>query len=261
MSHDPSVSPREALAARARDGAVVIHPANSVPAELAVNVSENRGEDNWVVVDASLERRTGPVEARFYGSSNTLYLGSNAILRGVMRFHGSGSTTSYDGEGRDPCFFQITHWSSDTAIRIGAGTTSNGTQLIAMGDGARISIGADCMFAANTWVMTSDMHCIVDSRTGEVLNSHGNIADVAIGGHVWIGQDSMILHGVQVGHGAVIGAKSLVKSTVPDTAVVAGTPARVVRENATWLRSHVFLPREFERVKEALEKLQGLPPG
>lgn len=244
---------RTLLAGQAETGAVVIHRPGNVPAGLNVHVAEDRGEDNWIVADAGLGERSGRIEVRFYGSGNTLHLGSNEIMAGVMRFHGSHGTTWCQGKGRAPSLFHVTHWSNRTEVRIGPGTTSNGTQLIATGDGARIHVGGDCMFAAATWVMTSDMHCIVDSRTGEVLNKLGNVGDVRIGRHVWVGQDSMVLHGVTIGKGAIIGAKSLVKSDVPETAIVAGTPAKVVRENATWLRSHAFTQHEFDRVRASLE--------
>ncbi|MEJ1158855.1 CatB-related O-acetyltransferase [Prosthecomicrobium sp. N25] len=53
--------------------------------------------------------------------------------------------------------------------------------------------------------------------------------DISIGHDVWIGFGATILPGVSVGHGAVIGAKSVVSADVPPYAIVAGNPARVVR--------------------------------
>jgi virginiamycin A acetyltransferase len=53
--------------------------------------------------------------------------------------------------------------------------------------------------------------------------------DLVIGNDVWIGYGATLLAGVTVGHGAVIGAKSVVTADVPPFAVVAGNPARVIR--------------------------------
>jgi serine O-acetyltransferase len=50
-----------------------------------------------------------------------------------------------------------------------------------------------------------------------------------IGDGVTIGMDAIIMGGVTVGDGAVIGAQSLVVKDVPARAVVAGSPARVLR--------------------------------
>ncbi len=50
-----------------------------------------------------------------------------------------------------------------------------------------------------------------------------------IGHDVWIGRDAMIMEGVLVDTGAVIAARSVVTCDVPPYAVVAGTPARILR--------------------------------
>ncbi|MCB0320464.1 MAG: hypothetical protein KDD60_06010 [Bdellovibrionales bacterium] len=56
---------------------------------------------------------------------------------------------------------------------------------------------------------------------------------VTIGKNVWIGTRATILDGVTIGDGAVIGAHSLVRESVPSGAVVAGTPAKVIRSSNT----------------------------
>ncbi|HGS7982063.1 TPA: CatB-related O-acetyltransferase [Pseudomonas aeruginosa] len=61
-----------------------------------------------------------------------------------------------------------------------------------------------------------------------------------IGHDVWIGRDALILDGVEIGTGAVIGAQSLVNRDVPPYAVVAGSPARVLR--------YRFAPELIERL-------------
>jgi len=50
-----------------------------------------------------------------------------------------------------------------------------------------------------------------------------------IGNDVWIGHGAFILPGVNIGHGAAIAAKAVVTKDVPPYAIVAGSPARVVR--------------------------------
>jgi acetyltransferase-like isoleucine patch superfamily enzyme len=53
---------------------------------------------------------------------------------------------------------------------------------------------------------------------------------VSIGKHVWIGAGAIILPGTTVGDGAVVGAGAVVTADVEPCAVVAGVPARKVKE-------------------------------
>jgi acetyltransferase-like isoleucine patch superfamily enzyme len=53
---------------------------------------------------------------------------------------------------------------------------------------------------------------------------------IRIGPNVWIGFDACILPGVEIGEGSVVGAKSVVTESVPPFTVVAGNPARVIRQ-------------------------------
>jgi acetyltransferase-like isoleucine patch superfamily enzyme len=53
---------------------------------------------------------------------------------------------------------------------------------------------------------------------------------IRIGANVWIGFDCCVLPGVSIGDGAIVGARSVVTQDVPAYTVVAGNPARVVRE-------------------------------
>lgn len=88
-----------------------------------------------------------------------------------------------------------------------------------------IEIGRDCAISHDFTIMDSDVH---------YLNGSNNTYPVKIGNHVWIGTRVTILSGVTVGDGAVIAAGSLVKNDVPAHSLVAGVPAKVVRENIEW---------------------------
>ena len=54
--------------------------------------------------------------------------------------------------------------------------------------------------------------------------------NTVIGNDVWIGQNAVILPGVNIGDGAIIGANSVVGSDVEPYTVVAGNPARMIRK-------------------------------
>lgn len=55
-------------------------------------------------------------------------------------------------------------------------------------------------------------------------------ATTLIGNDVWIGHNALILPGCnRIGHGAIVGAGSVVTKPVPDYAIAAGNPAKVIR--------------------------------
>jgi acetyltransferase-like isoleucine patch superfamily enzyme len=60
--------------------------------------------------------------------------------------------------------------------------------------------------------------------------SHTEMAPIRICEGAWIGARSLILKGVTIGAGAVVGMGSVVTKDVPPRTVVAGNPARVIRE-------------------------------
>ena len=52
---------------------------------------------------------------------------------------------------------------------------------------------------------------------------------VIVGDDVLVGANAVVLEGVQIGSGAVIAAGAIVTEDVPENAVVAGAPARIVK--------------------------------
>jgi maltose O-acetyltransferase len=52
---------------------------------------------------------------------------------------------------------------------------------------------------------------------------------VTIGDDVWIGTRAIVLPGVTIGTGAIVGAGAVVTKDVPENAIVAGNPARVMK--------------------------------
>lgn len=70
---------------------------------------------------------------------------------------------------------------------------------------------------------------------GVVILAHdrtrGLYLDTRIGARCFIGAHSIIMPGVEIGDECVVGAGSVVTKNVPPRCIVAGNPARIVREN------------------------------
>ncbi len=57
--------------------------------------------------------------------------------------------------------------------------------------------------------------------------------DTVVGSDVWIGAEAMIMPGIRIGHGAVIGSRTLVTRDVEPYSIVGGNPARPIRARFT----------------------------
>lgn len=90
--------------------------------------------------------------------------------------------------------------------------------------GNGVIIGHDRAGHPLDWVSTHPF-----SHSGTHLNYSSRFEPARVGHDVWIGRDAMILEGVEVGTGAVIAARSVVTKDVPPYAIVAGSPAKIIR--------------------------------
>jgi acetyltransferase-like isoleucine patch superfamily enzyme len=91
----------------------------------------------------------------------------------------------------------------------------------------RIEIGRECIIADRTMMIDFDHGMVEFERPIREQGIYKR--DVHIGHNVWIGYGACVLRGVTVGDNAVIGTSSVVTRDVPDNAVVAGSPAKLIR--------------------------------
>jgi len=88
-----------------------------------------------------------------------------------------------------------------------------------------IEAGDNCMFAGNCYLTDADWHDLYD-RT----SAPGKTASIKLGDNVWIGDSAVICKGVSVGDNSIVGAGSVVTRDVPENTIVAGNPARPVKQ-------------------------------
>ncbi|MDR7119377.1 acyltransferase [Rheinheimera soli] len=108
---------------------------------------------------------------------------------------------------------------------------------IKMGSGCRINenvylekvtLGNDVLIAPHVSIL-SRMHAF--DRTDVPISQQGysEELEVIISDDVWIGRNAVVLPGVTIGRGAIVGAGAVVTRSVPDFAIVAGVPAKIIR--------------------------------
>lgn len=112
-------------------------------------------------------------------------------------------------------------------LRVGDNTYIGEYNNIRAGGGS-IEIGNDCSISQHISIIASNhniaKHMLIKNQKWSNKNNYVKILD-----DVWIGSNSIILPGVTIGRGAVVGAGSVVTKDIPEYAVVAGNPARIIK--------------------------------
>ncbi|MEU5048871.1 acyltransferase [Streptomyces sp. NPDC021096] len=123
----------------------------------------------------------------------------------------------------------------DPLLRLGNGVVlGRGSHVIA---DAPLTIGDDCFFGPGVYVTTTNHS--YDDPDVPIGKQWPRSEPVEIGPGSWIGTGAVILPGARLGRNVVVAAGAVVRGEVPDHAVVAGAPARIVR---TWDREAGWQP-------------------
>ncbi|MEU5719231.1 acyltransferase [Streptomyces sp. NPDC020403] len=113
----------------------------------------------------------------------------------------------------------------ETVLTLGNGVVlGRGSHVVA---DTTVSIGADTYCGPYVYI-TSTNHSY-DDPDEPVGRQWPRMEPVVIGPGCWIGTGAVILPGARLGRNVVVAAGAVVRGEVPDRAVVAGAPARVVR--------------------------------
>lgn len=101
------------------------------------------------------------------------------------------------------------------------------TQVTKASIGNYCSVGVSVIIGpgSHDYTMFSTSSAAIESQNYSNLTKQ----DCIIGHDVWIGSQSVILRGVEVGNGCIIAAGSVVTKDVPPYSIVAGVPAKIIK--------------------------------
>jgi acetyltransferase-like isoleucine patch superfamily enzyme len=147
--------------------------------------------------------------------------------------HKAGVTIEIDESTQVPA--QLIFDRENAKIIIGKRSFINGTIIASK----EIKIGDDVMISWGTIIVDHNSHAIAFSlRANDVTEwkkgkkdwSYVSCSPVSIADKVWIGFNVIVLKGVNIGEGAIVGAGSVVTKDVAPWTIVAGNPAKLIRE-------------------------------
>lgn len=179
----------------------------------------------------------------FYTGCSKFVVRISAALRGVQikkqcrffgvpRFHRHRFSTIAIGEN---CTFRSDQSSNligvnhkcilsthekEAEIRIGDHCGFSG---VSIGSAKQIIIGNNVLCGANVVITDFDWHSDISNTRPEPVIIHDN---------VWIGLNTVVLKGVEIGKNSVIGANSLVLKSIPPNVIAGGNPCRVLKAKA-----------------------------
>ena len=97
---------------------------------------------------------------------------------------------------------------------------------------ALIQIGRDCAIGPNCYITDHDHGLDLPLPP---LQQPMIAEKTKIGDRVWLGANVTVLKGVQIGDDAIVGAGSVVTKDVPEKAIVAGVPAKILRMKTNYI--------------------------
>lgn len=109
-------------------------------------------------------------------------------------------------------------------------------------DVAKVVIGKNVMIAPNVSIYTAGHPLHPEARNSGYEYGIG----ITIGDNVWIGGNTVINPGVHVGNNVVIGSGSVVTKDIPDNAIAAGNPCKVLRYLTEEDKKYYYKDREFD---------------
>jgi acetyltransferase-like isoleucine patch superfamily enzyme len=149
-----------------------------------------------------------------------LMLGPGAIVLGEgVEFGWQRSNSFYTGY----CHLEAS--TPDSTIEIGDGVQINNNAFI-KSEGPGIRIGPGALLGSEVTIYDSDFH---DLRAERRRDGRPRMGAVELAEDVFVGDRVLILKGVRIGAHSVIGAGSVVRSSIPAGVIAAGNPARVIR--------------------------------
>ena len=122
-------------------------------------------------------------------------------------------------------YFPITAIEHPERLTVGENSFINANlQILSAG---KVTIGDNCFIGPNTQLYTPNHH-----PYDVALRREGWQYDlpITIGNDVWFGGSVIVLPGVTIGDNVVVGAGSVVTKDVPSNTMVAGNPARAIKD-------------------------------
>lgn len=164
------------------------------------------------------------------GEGNKIYVDTPCDLSSVsIQIYGNNNVIKFGKNFRGECFLSML--GSEGKLLVGDNILLNQCHVYVENDSV-VEFKGDSMLAKGCELYSGDAHTIIDYATKQKLNKP---QDILIGSHCWFGKNARVMKGVTVADDCIIGAESLVLSSLTDShACYAGSPAKKIKNGVSW---------------------------
>ena len=139
------------------------------------------------------------------------FVNFNAGTAGEAMIEGRISAGVFVGKGSD----------------LGGGCSIMGT--LSGGGKETISIGENCLIAANSQIFDGSGHEIFLDDPAKRIFTSGTVKPIKIGNNCWLGTSVIILPGSKLGNNCIVAAGSVVNEEFKDNSLIGGNPAKFIK--------------------------------
>ena len=204
-----------------------------------------RGKNNCVKVKN--KKQSGKLKIYVSGSNNEIIIenisimqnldvknccnNSKIVINNILSWRKSTIYNGYD----DP-----KQTINNSEIIIGNNVHLNSAFIFNPHSNSSIEIKPNCLISDEISIRNTDGHPIYDINTKECINKQKDGFHILIEEHVWIGYGVTILKNCKVPRDSIVGSNAIVaKRFDTPNVVIAGNPAKIIKENVTWTKENV----------------------
>jgi acetyltransferase-like isoleucine patch superfamily enzyme len=165
------------------------------------------------------------------GNSNTIFIKENGHINKCKIYICSSNSSICIGGNNTISNSLFSILDDFSNITLGNNGYIGGARFFSIGKNNQIIIGNHFLFSDNIELWNGDGHSIIDNMSMNRINID---KPIRIHDNVWIGTGAVILKGVNILENSIIGSKSLVTKDIHANTMVAGNPAKVIKNNISW---------------------------
>jgi acetyltransferase-like isoleucine patch superfamily enzyme len=225
---------------------------NTIQVETDVTIAglhlEIDGDNNAIILRKGAKLKNCRIQihadreaGNFRGNRNSIYIGEvGSFANTMIDCKGSDNSLQIGEKVYILMNAELSLEGYGCSIRIGDKTSIQSAVFSCNELDTSIDIGEDSMISTMVVFSTGDGHPVFKVDTFERVNLAKRIVT---GRHVWFTANARLMKGAQIGDNCVVGYGTIVRQPIKDesgrlacNAVIAGTPAQIIRTGVTWSR-------------------------